>query len=109
MELDFESLNMKFSHLIKTYSPELQREIFEYLNGLDEINKQAYNIAYEHLGTSFNIARSNGFKLWRDIYKYLNSLSEEKKHELHYDGGYSFDVEEISGSKDFKNWKKNIK
>ena len=31
------------------------------------------------IGTSFNIARSNGFKLWKEVYKYLNSLSEEKK------------------------------
>ena len=109
MEVNFDSLNMKFSDLIKTYSPELQREIFEYINGLDDRNKQAYNIAYEHLGTSFNIARSNGFKLWREVYKYLNSLNEEKKSELHYDGGYLFDREEISESKDFKDWKKKSK
>ena len=107
MEVNFESLNMKFSDLIKIYPPELQREIFEYLNGLDDRNKQAYSIAYDHLGTSFNIARSNGFKLWKEVYKYLNSLSEEKKTELHYDGGYSFNTEDIDESKAFKDWKKS--
>lgn len=63
-ELNFESLNMKISELIKRYPFEQQREIFEYLSILDDTNKKAYDIAYEHLGTSFSITRSNGFKKW---------------------------------------------
>jgi hypothetical protein len=63
-EFNFESLNMKISDIIKKYPIEKQREIFEYLNELDEHNRNAYEIAYSHLGTSFNIARSNGFKEW---------------------------------------------
>jgi hypothetical protein len=63
-QVDFECLNMKYSDTIKTYSIEKQREIFEYLSRLDEHNRKAYDIAYCHLGTSFNIARSNGFKAW---------------------------------------------
>jgi hypothetical protein len=31
---------------------------------MDEQKRKAYDIAYCHLGTSFNIARSNGFKEW---------------------------------------------
>lgn len=64
-EVNFDSLNMKISDLVKTYSKDLQREIFEYLNEMDEHNRKAYDIAYNHLGTSFNIARSNGFKEWQ--------------------------------------------
>ena len=64
-ELNFDSLNMKISDLIKGYPIEQQREIFEYLTEMDEHNRKAYDIAYTHLGTSFNIARSNGFKDWR--------------------------------------------
>jgi tRNA U34 5-carboxymethylaminomethyl modifying enzyme MnmG/GidA len=64
-EVDFSNINMKISSLIKTYPIETQREIFEYLNGLDEIHKKGYDIAYDHLGSSFNIARSNGFKKWK--------------------------------------------
>ncbi len=32
---------------------------------MDEHHKYAYQIAYSHLGTSFNIVRSNGFKEWQ--------------------------------------------
>jgi hypothetical protein len=63
-EPDFAQLNMKISELIKTYPIERQREIYEYLSGLDDIHRKGYDIAYDHLGTSFNIARSNGFKKW---------------------------------------------
>jgi hypothetical protein len=63
-ELNFDSLNMKISELIKKYPIEQQREIFEYLNEMDEHNRKAYDIAYNHLGTSFSISRSNGFKEW---------------------------------------------
>jgi hypothetical protein len=64
-EVNFESLNLPISPFTKGYPIELQREIFEYLSELDDIHIQAYKIAYDHLGTSFNIARSNGFKTWR--------------------------------------------
>jgi Fe2+ or Zn2+ uptake regulation protein len=64
-EVNFDSLNMKISELIKKYPTEQQREIFEYLSEMDEHNRKAYDIAYSHLGTSFNISRSNGFKEWQ--------------------------------------------
>ena len=60
----FHSLNMKISELLKTYPIEQQKNIFEYLSEMDEVNRKAYDIAFQHLGTSFNIARSNGFKEW---------------------------------------------
>jgi len=44
---------------------ELEKEINEYLNQLDFKEKIAYKIAMEHLGTSFNIVRSNGFSEWK--------------------------------------------
>ena len=63
-EVNFDSLSMKISELIKGYPIEQQREIFKYLSEMDEHNIKAYDIAYSHLGTSFNIVRSNGFKKW---------------------------------------------
>jgi hypothetical protein len=63
-QIDFNSLNMKISELLKTYPMEQQKNIFEYLSEMDEQKRKAYDIAYCHLGTSFNIARSNGFKEW---------------------------------------------
>lgn len=64
-EVNFDSLNMKISELCKKYPIEKQKEIFEYLSEMDEHHRKAYDIAYSHLGTSFNIARSNGFKEWQ--------------------------------------------
>jgi len=64
-EVNFNSLNLNISPLTKGYPIELQREIFQYLSQLDDIHKKGYQIAYDHLGTSFNIVRSNGFKAWR--------------------------------------------
>ena len=39
-------------------------KIIAYINQLTETEKQAYMIAYQHLGTSFNILNSNGYKEW---------------------------------------------
>ncbi len=64
-EVNFQSLNLKISPFIQGYSIEAQRDIYAYLTQLDDIHRKAYEIAYDHLGTSFNIARSNGFKAWK--------------------------------------------
>ena len=64
-EIDFETLKMKIPSLVKTYPIEKQREIFNYLSGMDELNRKAYQIAFDHLGSSFNIFRSNGYKEWK--------------------------------------------
>ena len=64
-EIDFETLKMKIPALVKTYPIEKQREIFNYLSGMDELNRKAYQIAFDHLGSSFNIFRSNGYKEWK--------------------------------------------
>jgi hypothetical protein len=37
----------------------------QYILELDDIQRKAFLIAKEHLGTSFNILRSNGFKEWK--------------------------------------------
>lgn len=38
----------------------------EYLNSLTSKEKQAMNIAQDHLGTSFNILKSIGFIKWNE-------------------------------------------
>jgi len=64
-QINFDLLNVPVPELVKTYSLEKQREIFDYLNGLDELNKKGYSIAFDHLDSSFDICRSNGFKKWQ--------------------------------------------
>ena len=39
-----------------------QYKIINYINQLSKTEQQAYMIAYQHLGTSFNILNSNGYK-----------------------------------------------
>ena len=63
--VQFETLNLQIPPFTKTLPMEQQREIFEYLNELDEHNRKGYEIALNHLGSSFNISRSNGFKEWK--------------------------------------------
>jgi hypothetical protein len=43
---------------------EEEQKMEEYIYQLTEVEKIAYEIAKEHLGSSFNIQRSNGFKEW---------------------------------------------
>jgi len=63
-EINFKSLQIKVPELVKKHPIEIQREIFNYLSEMDEHNKIAYEIAFDHLGSSFNIYKSNGFKEW---------------------------------------------
>ena len=67
--VDFSSLNIKISDNVKEYPLEKQQEIFQYLSEMDEINRQAYNIAFNHLESSFDILRSNGYKEWKNSKK----------------------------------------
>jgi hypothetical protein len=64
-EVNFESLNIPIPEAVKTYSIEKKREIFDYLSEMDELNKVGYKIAFNHLESSFDICRSNGFKSWQ--------------------------------------------
>jgi hypothetical protein len=47
----------------------------QYLYEMNDIQRKAYHIARDHLGTSFNVAKSNGFKEW----KKQKQQNEQKK------------------------------
>ena len=64
-EVNFDSLNLPIPDTVKTYSSEKKREIFDYLNDMSELEKVGYKIAFNHLESSFDIYRSNGFKVWK--------------------------------------------
>jgi hypothetical protein len=53
--------------IVDSYDDIKQKEIYHYLMDLmnNEQQKKAYVIAFEHLGSSFNIYKSNGFKEWK--------------------------------------------
>ena len=64
-EINFDSLQLPVSESIKLYSQEQQKEICQYLSEMTDQEKTAYRIALDHLGTSFNVYRSNGFIDWK--------------------------------------------
>jgi len=49
----------------ETYEKSIQESIIKYINQLEIIEKQAYTIGKQHLGTSFNIIKSNGYINWQ--------------------------------------------
>jgi len=64
-KLKFDDLGLPIPTNITMFSEEEQNDIYQYLINLDEHQKKAYRIAYQHLGTSFHIMRSNGFQDWK--------------------------------------------
>ena len=48
----------------ENYDDDTQAAIIEYISHLSNIEKKAYKIAYNHLGSSFNVVKSNGYNDW---------------------------------------------
>lgn len=46
------------------YDENTQKLVIEYLSQLSDIEKKAYKIAMSHLGSSFNLIKSNGYCDW---------------------------------------------
>jgi hypothetical protein len=58
------TLFIEDASLFEKYDPQLRANIREYLSQLNPIERKAYKIAKDHLGTSFNLIKSNGFCDW---------------------------------------------
>lgn len=65
LEASFKLLNIRIPESVKNCSLEKQEEVLEYLREMDDIHKKAYEIAFNHLESSFDILRSNGFQEWQ--------------------------------------------
>lgn len=61
--------DLKLPDNFESYDIKLQANIIEYLSQLNPIEKKAYKIAKEHLGSSFNIVKSNGYCDWINEHK----------------------------------------
>lgn len=64
-EIDFKPLGIEVPNL-HLYNNDQKREIYSYLSEMSELDKKAYLIAQDHLKTSFNVCKSNGFKQWKN-------------------------------------------
>jgi hypothetical protein len=58
-------LSLELPNNFEKYDLENQELIVKYLKQLDIIERQAYTIGKSHLGSSFNIIKSNGFIYWK--------------------------------------------
>ena len=52
-------------HNFSKYDSEINASISEYLTQLSPLQRKAIKIAHMHLGTSFNILKSNGYIDWK--------------------------------------------
>ena len=57
-------LNLELPNNFENYDTETQSSIIEYITQLSDLEKKAYKIAYNHLGSSFNVVKSNGYNDW---------------------------------------------
>jgi hypothetical protein len=62
-------LDLPLPEIVYSYDISKQQEIYDYLSSLNDLQKKSYLIAKTHLGTSFNIYKSNGFKEWKNKFK----------------------------------------
>jgi hypothetical protein len=57
-------LGLELPNNFEKYQENTQKLIVNYLKHLDTIERQAYTIGKKHLGSSFNVVKSNGFIDW---------------------------------------------
>ena len=58
-------VQLELPNNFEKYDLEIQNLIVNYLKQLDMIEKRAYTIGKRHLGSSFNLIKSNGFLEWK--------------------------------------------
>ena len=66
MTVNFELLDVEIPETVLLYTIEVQQDIFDYIQQMNDESKKAYLIAKAHLGSSFNILKSNGYKEWKN-------------------------------------------
>ena len=58
-------IGLELPNNFEKYDENTQTLIIIYLKQLDKIERQAYSIGKNHLGSSFNVVKSNGFINWK--------------------------------------------
>jgi hypothetical protein len=58
-------LGLELPDQFKNYDETTQSLVINYLKNLDPIERKAYTIGKSHLGSSFNVIKSNGFIDWK--------------------------------------------
>jgi hypothetical protein len=63
--IDFSQIKLPIPPSVFNETIQTQNDIYNYLNTIDDYERKAYLIAIEHLKTSFDILKSNGYKQWK--------------------------------------------
>jgi hypothetical protein len=63
LELELE-LGVELPLHFEKYDVVVQQLIIQYIKQLNTIEKLAYKIGKQHLGSSFNVVKSNGYNTW---------------------------------------------
>jgi hypothetical protein len=58
-------LGLELPNNFEQYDDTIKELIVRYLEQLNSIERIAYSIGKEHLGSSFNVVKSNGFNNWK--------------------------------------------
>jgi hypothetical protein len=58
-------LGLELPNNFENYDDSSKTDIINYLKQLDAIERKAYTIGKQHLGTCFNVIKSNGFAEWK--------------------------------------------
>lgn len=62
--INFNNLDLKVNLNIDCIPHDNKKLLYNYISQLTDVEKFALKIAYEHLGSSFNILKSCGYKKW---------------------------------------------
>jgi hypothetical protein len=62
-------LGIELPKEFESYDDQLKDNVVKYLKSLNTIEKKAYMIGKHHLGSTFNLIRSNGFVTWKNSQK----------------------------------------
>jgi len=64
LEIETE-IGLELPNSFEKYDISTKESIINYLKHLNPIEKQAYTIGKTHLGSSFNVLKSNGYIDWK--------------------------------------------
>ena len=62
--VNFRELDLPIPENLYVYNTNDQSLVFNYLKQMNAVERQTYLIAIDHLGSSFNIIKSNGYQEW---------------------------------------------
>lgn len=64
-QTEIQDLGLELPECFNNYDEPTKISVIKYLKSLDTIERKAYTIGKHHLGSSFNLLKSNGYIDWK--------------------------------------------